>query len=117
MTKLSTLLTMIAILLLSFVANAQSGAGKVSGKVGDANQGSLAASIALLHAKDSSVARMTANDKNGEFEFENVQDGQYLLLATAVGYAKTYSGVFSISNGNSIRQEPLVLRQEIGRAS
>src|SRR5690242_18078169 len=101
MTKLSTLLTVIAITLLCFVANAQTTAtGKISGKVGDANHAPInAATISLLHANDSSVIKMSVIDKEGQFEFENLPQGNYLLLATAVGYAKAYSTPIGLTGG------------------
>lgn len=111
MTKLSTLLTVIAITILCFVAKAQTTVtGKISGKVGDANHALInAATISLLHAKDSSVIKMSVIDKDGLFEFENLQQGNYLLLATAVGYGKAYSAPISLAAGNSVSVEPLTL--------
>ena len=81
MTKLSTLLTVIAITLLCFVANAQTTVtGKISGKVGDANRATVnAATISLLRAKDSSVIKMSVIDKEGKFEFENRSRAEFLM--------------------------------------
>ena len=49
------------------------------------------ASVALLNARDSSVAKGTASDQQGVYAFENVRAGQYIVRATAVGYQKVHS--------------------------
>ena len=49
------------------------------------------ASVALLNATDSSVAKGMASDLQGAYTFENVREGQYIVRATAVGYQKGHS--------------------------
>jgi iron complex outermembrane recepter protein len=84
------------VLLSSFAAFAQS--GQVSGKVEDGGAKALAAAtVSLLTAKDSSVQKISAADKEGAYHFENVPDGRYLLSVTAVGYQVGYSEAFEIS--------------------
>jgi iron complex outermembrane recepter protein len=105
--KLMSVLVMSVTLLTSY---AQTGTGKVSGKVGDANQATLnSASISLLKAKDSSVIKMSVANKEGRFEFENVPAGKYLLSATAVGHIKKFSKPFDLADGASVEAEALVL--------
>jgi hypothetical protein len=89
MRKFLTLL--IAILTLSFSSQAQKSLGKVSGQVIDGNTKTVeAATITLLRAKDSSVAKISAANKNGNFVFENVIEGntsfQLLLLVIPKGF-------------------------------
>lgn len=48
-------------------------------------------SVALLDARDSSVAKGTASDGHGFFSFEKVRAGQYLVRASAVGFQKSHS--------------------------
>ena len=74
--------------------------GKVSGSIKDGGNQKVidAATISLLKAKDSSLVKAIFTDKQGNFQFENVADGNYLILATSVGHAGTYSSRFSISN-------------------
>src|SRR5689334_4677961 len=70
MRKFLTLL--LAVTTLSFMSYGQNGSGKVSGKVIDGNTKTIeAATITLLKAKDSSVAKITAANKEGNFAFEN----------------------------------------------
>src|SRR6187200_306604 len=103
MRKFLTLLT--AIIALSFTSQAQKTSGKVSGQVIDGNTKTVeAATITLLRAKDSSVAKISAANKDGNFAFENVADGKYLVSITAVGHTKGFSEIFEIT-----RQIPLLL--------
>lgn len=77
---------------------AQTRNGTVNGKVVDGNTRTIeSASITLLRAKDSSVAKMSVADKTGAFKFEAVQEGSYLVSVSAVGHRTGYSGVFEIS--------------------
>ncbi|KAA9347182.1 outer membrane beta-barrel protein [Larkinella humicola] len=57
------------------------------------------ASVALLNAVDSSLAKGTASDQQGLYTFENVRTGRYVVRATAVGYQKTHSTVVDVTTG------------------
>ena len=96
MRKLSLLV--ITLTSLSVLCSAQTRTGKVSGTVVDGAQKIIESStITLLKAKDSSVAKITAADRTGKFEFEKIADGKYLVSITAVGHQKAYSEVFEVS--------------------
>jgi Outer membrane protein beta-barrel family/Carboxypeptidase regulatory-like domain/TonB-dependent Receptor Plug Domain len=100
MRKFLTLL--IAIIILSFPSQAQKGPGKVSGQVIDGNTKTIeAATITLLRAKDSSIAKISAANKDGNFVFENVADGKYMVSITAVGHTKGFSETFEITPSNT----------------
>ncbi|MBL7697368.1 MAG: TonB-dependent receptor [Chitinophagaceae bacterium] len=76
----------------SLTGLAQSTGGKITGTVTTENQKALeSATISLLHAGDSSVAKINVSDKAGKFEFENIPDGKYLVMISAVGYESSYS--------------------------
>ena len=95
------ILTMLGFLIASTLGFAQTN-GKITGRVEDGSQKTLeSATITLLKAGDSSVAKVAAADKTGKFEFENIADGRYLVSITAVGHQKGYSPVFEISSANS----------------
>ena len=99
MRKILTLLT--TIFALSLTTLAQKTTGKVSGQVIDGNTKTIeAATITLLRAKDSSVAKISAANKEGHFVFENVTDGKYLVSISAVGHTKGFSEVFEITPSN-----------------
>ncbi|MBD2756368.1 outer membrane beta-barrel family protein [Spirosoma validum] len=71
----------------------------LSGTVRDGNGRPLAfASVALLNARDSSVAKGTASDQRGQYAFENVRAGRYVVRATAVGYQKIHSPGFDVTS-------------------
>ena len=77
MRKLFTLLTLA--LTISLVSHAQT-KGKITGTVIDGNTKTIeSATITLLNAKDSSVAKMSVADKSGTYRFESVDNGKYLL--------------------------------------
>jgi len=100
MRKFLTLL--IAIITLSFSSQAQKSLGKVTGQVIDGNTKTLeAATITLLRAKDSSVAKISAANKDGNFVFENVSEGKYFVSITAVGHTKGFSELFEITTANT----------------
>ena len=84
------LLTMLVAASFTFGAQAQQTGGKISGTIKDGgNQAVIdAASISLLRSKDSSLVKTSLTDKAGNFSFENIKDGQYLVMATSIGHAK-----------------------------
>lgn len=95
MKKIFSLLAAMSIAIGSF---AQSGA-KVTGSIKDGGNQKVidAASVSLLNAKDSSLVKTAVADKNGNFSFENLKDGNYLVMATSLGHTKSYSKSFSLS--------------------
>lgn len=82
----------------NLVALAQQRTAKVTGSIGGGDKAAVqAATISLLKAKDSTVAKMSVSDKSGQFEFENVPDGKYLLLVSAVGHERKYTAAFEVA--------------------
>lgn len=83
---------------ISIVSFAQN-TGKVSGSIKDGGNQKIidAATISLIRAKDSSIAKVAITDKTGNFFFENVKQGNYQVLATSLGHSKVYSKTFTIS--------------------
>jgi iron complex outermembrane receptor protein len=102
----------IVLTVLTLTSFAQGGSGKVTGKVGDAGQTALqAATISLLKAKDSSIVKMAVSDKAGQYAFENIADGKYLLLVSAVGHVKKYTPAFAVA-GAAVEVAPVALAGE-----
>jgi len=82
--------------------SAQTFSGKVSGKVIDGNEKVIeSATITLIKAKDSSVAKMGAAGKDGNFEFDAVAEGKYMVAVSAVGHKKAFSTTFDINTANT----------------
>ncbi len=97
MNKFFSLLAAISISMSSFAQSAPG--GKISGSIKDGGNQKIidAASVSLLKAKDSGIIKVAVTDKDGNFSFENLKEGSYLVLATSIGHTKTYSNAFSIN--------------------
>ncbi|MEZ5029300.1 MAG: hypothetical protein R2765_11020 [Ferruginibacter sp.] len=48
------------------------------------------------------MTKTALTDKAGNFSFDNVDEGSYLVMATSVGHSNTYSNIVSISQANSV---------------
>ncbi|MBO9727026.1 MAG: TonB-dependent receptor [Chitinophaga sp.] len=86
MKKLIQLLLVLGLSIL--YAQAQAQQGKIKGQLTDSTtkEAMPAATVALLNAKDSSVASTTMTDTKGNFELTNVADGAYRLYVSFLGY-------------------------------
>ena len=90
------------LMILVYSLSAQTISGKVSGKVIDGNEKVIeSATITLIKAKDSSVAKMGAAGKDGNFEFDAVAEGKYMVAVSAVGHKKAFSITFDINPANT----------------
>ena len=61
------------------------------------DKGYSKATVELLAAKDSALVKVAASDSKGQFSFDELQDGRYLVSVSAVGHAKYYSSSFTLS--------------------
>jgi hypothetical protein len=76
-------------------------AQQISGSITDANGKPLGgASVSLLHAKDSSVAKLSLTKENGVYVFSGISLGKYLVSASHIGLEPSYSNVFELGNEN-----------------
>lgn len=102
MRKLFTLLTAAGFNLLALSVNAQENfSGKVAGSVTGNQLAIESATINLLNAADSSIAKIALSDKTGQFEIAKLADGKYLVKIQSVGYELYYSNPFELSNSNN----------------
>jgi outer membrane receptor protein involved in Fe transport len=84
-------------LLTGLVTKAQQGG--IEGRVAGQEQGALkAATVSLLKAKDSALVKIALTNENGEYLFEKINAGQYLLQVSYIGYASQLSPVYEIGN-------------------
>ena len=96
---LAFIILMISLLYID--SQAQTKTGTVSGSVIDGNAKTIeSATITLLRSKDSSVAKISVANKAGNFLFEDVADGSYLVTISAVGHTQAFSKVFEINQNN-----------------
>ncbi|HEV7781357.1 MAG TPA: TonB-dependent receptor, partial [Chitinophagaceae bacterium] len=88
-------------------AFAQNKAGKIGGLVSDATGKPLGSiSVSLLKAKDSSLVKAAVSNKEGEYDFDNIAEGNYFISTTSIGFERAASAVFTISASNSSIQVP-----------
>ena len=92
------LLNLLGAISISIASFAQSN-GKISGtiKEGGNQQILKGASISLLHSSDSSLAKASITDKDGNFFFENINQGIYFLTASYIGRKTVNSKSFVLS--------------------
>jgi hypothetical protein len=71
---------------------------RISGSVIDSldNSPLVGVSLMLRHQQDSAYLRGTVTDVNGQFSFQNIKPGEYLLRVTYVGYA-TFENKLTLS--------------------
>ncbi|HMO62928.1 MAG TPA: TonB-dependent receptor [Ferruginibacter sp.] len=100
-----------AALCLSWSAQAQT----ISGKVKAADGKALSkATVSLLNAKDSTVAKFGVTDANGAYTIPLVKSGKYLTSTSFVGYKTTYSDVFEVA-GADVKLPEVVLSATSGK--
>ena len=101
MKSIKTLLTVL--LLVAYMAShAQTKPGKISGSIKSGPDKPLSsATVTLLRAKDSSVAKVNVASRDGRFEFDNLAPGKYLVAVTAAEHSKTLSSVVEVSDSSS----------------
>jgi iron complex outermembrane receptor protein len=93
--KISLLMLLFGFILPGVVAQ---NAGKLSGVVIKTEKPVEGATVALLRAKDSAVVKLSASDKAGEFIFDKLAEGRYLVAVTVVGHNKAFSPVIEITS-------------------
>lgn len=96
MTKTTNLPWWLLVTLL--IGNKVIGQSHISGQVQEADGKPLAfANVLLLKAHDSTLVKGMVTSDAGIYRLEGVPPGSYLLMATLVGYRKTYSAPFTLT--------------------
>jgi iron complex outermembrane recepter protein len=95
-------------LLLFFSGAMAQNAGKISGTVLKNDKPADGATISLLRAKDSSIVKLSAANKEGGYVFEDIATGKYILSVTAVGHQKAWSPVVELSSEVPTAQIPSI---------
>src|SRR6186997_1725536 len=94
--------TLLLCMLFSVIVFSQNKIGKISGVVTDESQKPLqSVSVSLLRAKDSSLVKIAVTNKEGKYEFENINEGKFLLLVSSVGFQKNFGQSLEITSENS----------------
>ncbi len=90
---------------------AQAPTTAIKGKVLTENHSPATAStIILLKFKDSSIVSSAVIDKNGLFQFAEIEPGNYLLLVRAVGYNKSYAGPYNLLANQTFIAADIILK-------
>ncbi|WP_046369954.1 outer membrane beta-barrel protein [Flavihumibacter petaseus] len=92
--KRTLALLTLALILLSFFSFAQNPQGSLTGKIAD-TQGKPfeGATVSLLKAADSTLVKTISTDKSGQFRFDELPAGNYLIKSTAVGFQTSFQPV------------------------
>ena len=93
-------------LLMEIVVNAQQVTGVVKDEQG---KGIDKTTVNLLNAKDSSLAKLAVTKDNGQFSFNQLKSGSYLVNVTHVGFVPSFSKVFEVSGTGSVKVPDLEL--------
>ena len=104
-----------AFFLLFSSALAQHG-GKIAGSVEQNAKPAAGATVSLLRANDSATVKLAVANKEGGFVFEGIADGNYLVLATAVGHQKTYSKPFLVDPQQGVFRLPAINLHPVAKA-
>jgi hypothetical protein len=107
-------ITLCVALLGGRAARAQFDSASVLGTISDPSGASVgAASVVLLNvAKGVTITRKT--DANGNYEFPNVQPGDYSITVTAAGFEQAATGTFTVTVG---ARQRVALALKIGEAT
>jgi iron complex outermembrane receptor protein len=88
-------------LLLQLVILAGLQAQNVSGVVKDeTGAGIKGATVSLLRAKDSSVAKFGVTNDKGEYQFANIAAGSYRVNASFTGFQTSFSSLLTLAGGD-----------------
>lgn len=85
--------------------------GKISGSVIDGNRKEIVdfASVVLLQQKDNSYVAGTQSNIDGNFQFNTLKAGTYLLKITFVGYKDYQKQNIILKNGETLNLEGITL--------
>ncbi len=97
-----------AVFILAYPANAQTNA--IKGRVVDSNQTAVAGAKVTAQTKIGTSTVQTQTNSNGEYEFNNLADGEYKITVEAVGFSRL-ARVFRVVDKFS---EPLQIQLSVG---
>ena len=89
--------TMCISFLISILLSGQCYCQLISGRVEGNHQPLSMVNISLLKEPDSAVLRTAITDDNGQYQLTNIPAGNYILIASKVGYKRQYVSPVAIS--------------------
>ncbi len=95
MKRITLLLTAV---LLTLLVNAQNKTGKISGNVLSPDKKPVeSATVQLQKADNKALVKTAITDKAGNYSFEKIADGNYIISITATGFAKKQTETVTVS--------------------
>ena len=88
----------------SFVLGSFIYAQDISGTIKDQQgKGIDKTTVSLLHAKDSSLAKLAVTKDNGQFSFIQVKPGSYVLSVSHIGFVSSFSKLFEVAGSGQVK--------------
>jgi hypothetical protein len=85
-------------------------AQQVSGVVKDEQgKGMEKTTVSLLNAKDSSLAKLAVTKDNGQYSFDELKAGSYLLKISYVGYTPVFSKIFEVAGSGQVQVPEMIM--------
>ncbi|MEI9959370.1 MAG: carboxypeptidase regulatory-like domain-containing protein [Ferruginibacter sp.] len=95
------IITMLIGVCIAVCVQAQDKAGSITGNITNAeSKPTEAATVQLLKAVDKTLVKVTVTDKAGNFLFEKLATGKYIISISAVGFAKKITEPVTITSTN-----------------
>ncbi|HTE02277.1 MAG TPA: TonB-dependent receptor [Mucilaginibacter sp.] len=95
---------------------AQTASSALHGKIfTDKAEPADAATLLLLRARDSSVVQSALSAPTGEFIFNNLPAGSYLIFATKLNFNKLYSGPYQVAAGKAFDAGTITLKPAVNQ--
>lgn len=92
-------------------------AAKVSGSLLDEQGKPLDyATVTLLKAQDSTVIKGTLSNQSGDYLFDHINSGSYIIRATVVGYKKASSRPFTVTSDAANFTVPVLKLSQASKA-
>lgn len=110
MRNLQKITTFLLLTVISFSSFAQHQNAKIRGTVENQTKVLEAATINLLHAKDSSLVKMALTNKLGQFEMENLKPASYFIKISVVGFTEYYSDLIDLVKNNEVNLNSIQLK-------
>ncbi|HEY0177168.1 MAG TPA: TonB-dependent receptor, partial [Pedobacter sp.] len=91
-------------------AQTLTGTGKIKGKVMDEQKKPASyATISLLRATDSTLVKKTLTTTDGDFIFEELLSGAYLISVEWIGYKRSVSNVLKINQAQQVNTAEAII--------
>lgn len=88
----------------------------ISGEVKDNNKKPLSfVTVLLLRSTDSVLVKGDITNDNGEYKFEGIENGSYIISTSNIGFKKYYSPVIIINDDRQVVKQSIEL--EVGNKS